>query len=145
LRDVMPSLLNTADFGVRQALAGESGDLRLLRSELVAGLDCAFADALAGGQELSLGPRGERAGAHAGEHLKRRAELFSGVEASALASQSFPVEQVRAGEVETDAVTGEVHDRVAVQALGGVALAQQRAHTGLGSEHPLRADHTGAP
>ena len=79
------------------------------------------------------------------EHLKRGAELFSGVEAAALASQPFPVEQVRAGEVEPDTVTGEVHDRVAVQALGGLALAQQRAHTGFDSEQPLRADHTGAP
>ena len=40
-------------------------DLGLLRSELVPGLDGAFADALARRQELSLGPRGERVGAHA--------------------------------------------------------------------------------
>jgi hypothetical protein len=104
-----------------------------------------FADPLAGGQELSLSPRGEGVGAHVGEHLKRGAELFSGVEAAALASQPFPVEQVRAGEVEPDAVPAEVHDRVAVQALGRPALAEQRAHTGFDSEQPLRADHTGAP
>jgi hypothetical protein len=62
-------------------------------------------------------------GAHAGEHLDRGAELFAGVEAAALASQPFPVEQVRAGEVEPDALTGQVHDRVAILPVGGAALA----------------------
>jgi hypothetical protein len=62
--------LTSADIGVRQAFAGESGDLSLLRGELVAGRNRAFANALACRQELSLGASSERRGAHTREHLK---------------------------------------------------------------------------
>jgi hypothetical protein len=44
-----------ADRGVRQAVAGESRDLRLLSRELLASLNAAFADAFARCQQLALG------------------------------------------------------------------------------------------
>ncbi len=49
-----------ADLGVREAVAGEPRDLGLLGGEVVPGLDGAFADTLAGGQQLALGALGER-------------------------------------------------------------------------------------
>ena len=52
-----------ADLGVRAAVAGEPGDLRLLRRERVARLGGALARRLAGGQQLAAGALGERLGA----------------------------------------------------------------------------------
>ena len=69
-----------ADVRVREAVAGEPRDLDLLGGQLLAGLDPALADALAGGQQLTLGARGERLGAHAREQLERGAQLVAGVE-----------------------------------------------------------------
>ena len=63
--------------------------------------------------------------------------MLSGVEAAAFASQPLPVEEVGPGELEPHTGTGEVRDRLAVQALGGLALAQQRAHTRFDSDRPI--------
>ena len=68
-----------ADLGVRQSVAGEPGDLRLLRREHVARLDRALAHRLAGGQELAAGALGERLGADAAEHLVGGAQLLARV------------------------------------------------------------------
>jgi hypothetical protein len=51
-----------ADFRVRQSVAGEPRDLRLLGGELVAGLDGAFPDALARRRQLALGAVGKPLG-----------------------------------------------------------------------------------
>ena len=68
-----------ADLGVREAVAGEPRDLGLLGGELVPGLDGAFADTLAGGQQLALGAAGERLDTHRVEHLERGAQLLASV------------------------------------------------------------------
>src|SRR4051794_40646252 len=57
------------DVRVRDPLAGEPCDLSLLSREVLPGLNGAFADSLAGGQQLALGAFGERGGTHLGEHL----------------------------------------------------------------------------
>src|SRR4051812_17356314 len=137
-----------ADLRIRKAVTCEPRDLSLLGGELVvafdAGLDAALADMLTRRQELALGAPGERLGAHACEHLERGAQLLAGVDAAALTSQPFPVEEVSPGELEPDKGAGEMRDRLAVQTVGDIALAEQRTHARFDSERPLRADHAGA-
>jgi len=60
-------------------------DLGLLSGELIPGLDAAFADVLACGQELALGPRGERSTPIAGEQLERGTQLLARVRPTAFA------------------------------------------------------------
>src|SRR3954468_24594504 len=126
-----------ADLGVGEAVAGETGDLGLLRGELLAGLDAAFADALAGCQQLALGTLGERLGAHGIEHLERGAQLLAGVQATPLIPQPLAVDEMGAGEVHPQARASEPLDRLSIQALGRVALAEQRAAARLGPEAPF--------
>ena len=83
-----------ADLGVRQAVAREPRDLSLLSRVLLPGLDAARADILAGGQELALGPPGERLHTHRREHFERGAQLLAGVQAPSLAAQPLAVEKV---------------------------------------------------
>ena len=54
-------------------------------------------------------------------------KLCPRVDPGALPAQPLSVQQVRAGEVGADAGTAKPLDRLAVPALGGVALAQLRA------------------
>jgi hypothetical protein len=75
-----------ADVGVRETVAGETGDLSLLRGEFIAGLDTAFADLLAGGQQLALGAGGERLDLHRTEQLERGAQLSPGIPAAPVTS-----------------------------------------------------------
>src|SRR3954452_15237887 len=136
------------DLRIRKALTCEPRDLSLLGGELVApldaGLDAALADMLAGRREFALGAPGERLGAHSCAHLKRGAQLLAGVDAAALTSQPFPIEEVSPGELEPDTGTGEMRDRLAVQTLGALALAEQRTHARFDYERPPGADHAGA-
>src|SRR4051794_35574665 len=118
-------------------------DLGLLGGQLVAGLDGAFADMLAGRQELALGPSGERLGPHAREHLERGAQLFAGVEPAALAPQPLAVEQVGAGELHADARACEPFDRLAIEAVGLVAFVEERAAAGVDPECPVGAAGAG--
>ena len=52
----------------------------------------------------------ERLGAHAGERLKRGAQMLSGVEAAAFAAEPLPVKKVSPRELESRTGTGEVLD-----------------------------------
>jgi hypothetical protein len=63
--------------------------------------------------------------------------MLSGVEAAPFAPQPLPVQEVSPCELEPHSATSEVQDRLAVQAVSGFALAQQRAHTRFDSECPL--------
>jgi hypothetical protein len=78
------------------------------------------------------------------ERLKRGAQLLSGVEAAPLAAQPLPVQKLRPGELESYPGAGEVHDRLAVETVGDIALAQQRAYTGFDCARPTGADHAGS-
>jgi hypothetical protein len=53
-------------------------------------------------------------------------ELAAGVEASALATQPFAVNEMGSGELRADAGALEPGDRLAVEARGGGVLAEQR-------------------
>ena len=57
-----------------------------------------------------------------------------------LAAQPLAVQQLRAGEVDARSrLRAEPLDRLAVERLGSLALAQQRARAGLAPERPVRA------
>ena len=128
----MPSFVNTlcrchstvrglmnssrADLRVRVPVAGEPGDLRLLRRELVARLDRALAHGLRRWPASSRRARSANASAPMRrEHLVRRAQLLARVDAPVLAPQPLAVEQLGAGEVDRDAAAGQPLDRLAVE------------------------------
>jgi hypothetical protein len=83
-----------------------------------------FAYGFAGGQQFPEGAVGEPFDAHCDEHLVGRAELLTCVDASVLAAQPFAAEQMRACQVSTHPGTAEPLDRLAVEVLGDLALAQ---------------------
>jgi hypothetical protein len=113
-----------ADGGVRKAVAGQSRNLSLLGGELLARFDGALADALAGGLQLTLGARDECLRAHAREQLERGAQLVAGVEAAPLATQPLAVEQVGPCELQAHAGAPQPRDRLLVEPIGGVAVAE---------------------
>src|SRR3954447_10486776 len=128
-----------ADLGVGEAAAREARDLRLSRREPLPRFGGASAWGLAGGLQLARGAFGERLEAHRREHLVRSAQLLASVQAPFLAAQPFSVEQMGAGEVDPDARAREPLDRLAVEALGGLVLAEQRARAGLDAPRPFGA------
>src|SRR4051812_35585073 len=71
-----------SDVRVRDAVASESCDLGLLNSEVIPGLNGAFADPLAGGQQLALGAFGKPPGTHLGEHPIGSPQLLPSVHPS---------------------------------------------------------------
>ena len=75
-----------ADLDVCESVAGQPRDLRLLGGQGAAGFDAAFADGLAGGQELASGAVGERFDAPPRQHLVGRAQLLASVDPPLLAS-----------------------------------------------------------
>jgi hypothetical protein len=68
-----------------------------------------------------------------------RAEPRPGVDATALPTQPFAVQQVRAGEFCPNAGVAKPLDRLAVEGLGGFALAQQCTRTRLDTQRPIGA------
>src|SRR5215204_2218495 len=73
-----------ADLGVRPTVAGELGEVRLLRSELVAGVIAALGGLLARGQPLVPRTLGESPRAHRDQRLARDPQLLARIHASAL-------------------------------------------------------------
>src|SRR6185437_14721875 len=76
-----------ADLRVGQAVAGEPGDLLLLRRELAARLGTALAYLFTRRQQLAAGALGERLHPDRGEHVMGRTQLFARVGTPALATQ----------------------------------------------------------
>src|SRR4051794_40934422 len=129
-----------ADLGIRAALGGEACDLRLLRGEPVTRVGRALAHSLAGRHPLTS--RAFNESVHAGDlrpHPVRDPEMLTSFGAPALASQPLAVDQVSAGEGRTYPRAAQTHDRLAIQLLGNVALAEQRARARLDAERPVRA------
>ena len=93
------------------------------------------------GEELAPRSRRERLDAHRGQRVVGGAQLFTGVDAAALSTQPFAVEQVGAGVLDADLGSAETRDRFAIVRFGGVALAQQRADSGFDSQCPLGRGH----
>src|SRR3954453_3946803 len=117
-----------ADLGIRAALGGEACDLRLLGGEPVARVGRALAPRLAGPPPLAGRAFGESV--HAGDirpHPVRDPEMLTSFGAPALASQPLAVDEVGAGERRSYARAAQTGDRLAIQRLRNVALAEQRA------------------
>src|SRR6516225_8564408 len=82
-----------ADLRVRQAVAGEPGNLLLLRGELLDRAGAALARLLTRRQQLAAGAFGERLHPDRGEQVIGGAQLLARVQAPALAAQPLPVQQ----------------------------------------------------
>ena len=98
----------------------------MARGELAVPGGGARAGGLAGGPQLAAGPLGERLHADLSEHLVRGAQLRPRLGPPALAAQPLTVQQVGAGELGPNAGAAEPADRLAVPALGVLAVAEQR-------------------
>src|SRR3954452_25028231 len=117
-----------ADLGVRAAFRGEACDLRLLRGEPVARVGGSLAHRLAGRHPLtSRAFRESVPTGDLGPHPVRDPEMLTSFGAPALASQPLAVDQVGAGERRTYPRAAQTRDRLAIQLLSNVALAEQRA------------------
>ena len=123
-----------ADLRVGVARDGEPGDVRLLGRKRGGRLDRALAHRLAGGRQLVPRAFGECLHAHRGQHVVSGPQLLTGVCAAVLAAQPLAVEQVRAGELGPQLGAAEPADRLPVQTLGRLALAQQRTGTRLDAQ-----------
>ena len=64
-------------------------------------------------------------------------ELFPGVDAAVLAAQPFAVQQVRAGQFRAEPGAAEPFDRLPVEVLRRLALADQRAAAGRDAQPPV--------
>src|ERR1700747_1588497 len=103
-----------ADLHVGAAADGEPGDVRLLAGELAGRLDRPLAHRVAGGQQLTPGPLGERLDAHRGEQAWGGRQWGAGVRARFWAAQHFAVQEVSAGHGRAHAGTAEPLDRLAI-------------------------------
>src|SRR3954452_24931223 len=128
-----------ADLGIRAALGGEACDLRLLRGEPVARVGRALAHRLAGRHALTSRAFSESVHADIRPHPLRDPEMLTSFGAPALASQPLAVDQVGAGERRAYPRAAQTRDRLAIQLLSNLALAEQRARARLDAERPVRA------
>jgi hypothetical protein len=113
--------------GLDRPSPASRGDLGLPGGELGGGTGRAFAYSLGGGTQLARGSFSESVSSHGDEHLVCGAQLLAGIGAPVLAAQPVAVEQMSAGEVHPGVGAAEAVDRLAVQVLGGLALARQGA------------------
>src|SRR2546423_13121768 len=71
------------------------------------------------------------------------AQLLARIEPPALPAQPFAVQEVSAGEVHPDASPGEPLDRLAIEPLGGLAIAEERPRARLDAQRPVRSTGSG--
>src|SRR4051812_18030086 len=115
----------------------------LLRREFVAALDGGPAAGPSGRQQTAFRAAGECLDAHRRQHVVGGAQLFARLDAPAFAPQPLAVEQMGAREVGPDPGAAEPFERLAIQAVCRLALAQQRAATRLRSERPFSCTGAG--
>jgi hypothetical protein len=153
-REVMPSFVNTlrrcrstvrelrnssapiSGFGrpslARQAICRSRG------GQLVTRRLGALVDRLPGGQQLAAGAVGERLGLHRGEHLVGGPQLDPGISSPVPASEPFPVDEMSTSKGHGAAATAELLDRLTVQKLGVIAVADKRARARFDALAPRR-------
>src|SRR5262249_18296347 len=129
-----------ADLWIAQAIAGQPGDVGLLRGQGGGCLEAALPYPLARSGQLPARSLGESFHAYRDELVVGRAQLFSGVGASALVPQPLAVEQVRAGEFRAQPRAAQPVDRLTIEVLGRGAGGQEGTRTGLDSESPVAGD-----
>jgi hypothetical protein len=110
-----------ADLLVGSSLAGQLGDLLLLRSQVGAGIFAALAHLLTGRLELSPRAFGEGLDAHGRERVERGPQLVAGIDPPLLPAQPFAVDQVGAGQVGRHPGSAQQFDRLAVLLFGRAA------------------------
>ena len=115
-----------ADLRIAEPVTSEPGDLQFLRGELIARLDLALADGLTRGQQLATAALGERLHPHRGEAFVGSPELLARVPAAALPAEPLAVQKMGADQGGTRAGAAEPLDRLAVEALRGLTVAEQR-------------------
>ena len=159
MRDFTPSLRNDlaqvvldraradeqlrGDLAVRVSLRHEARDLRLLRRQLTQGVDGAFASVLAGRLQLDARALGERLHAEVGEEAVGRPQLPACINASALTSQPFAVEEVSTSEIDGHPSSTESVDRLDVELLGSLIVREERLRARRDPEGPVRPAHPG--
>jgi hypothetical protein len=84
----------------------------LLRGELAVGVDLAFADLLAGGEQFPARTLGEGVGADRGEQVVGGVQLVAGVEPPLLATEPLAVEQVGPGKLGPQRCAAQPLDRL---------------------------------
>src|SRR5262249_7318472 len=101
-------------------------DLALLTCELIACLRAPLAHLLSSRRELDPRALGERFNTHRSEPLVCHAELSPRVDPSILTSEPLPVQQLSSGCGDADTGPLEPFDRLAIECVGDLALADQR-------------------
>src|SRR5580693_813510 len=125
------------DLRVGGAVPGQPGDQRFLRGQGIWRLDGAFADLATAGPQLDARPFGKRRGADRIKDLMGAGELIAGVTPAPLAAQPLAVDQVGAPQFHPQAGAAETVDRLTVEVLGVLAVADQRPRAGLDTKHPV--------
>jgi len=111
--------------------------MRFLRGELVdVDVLTPLADLLPGRDQLAAGAFGECLGPGRYEDLVRCPQLVPGVDAPVLAAQPLPVDQVSAGEGHDAPAAAQLVDRLLVEELGFMALADQGPRARLDAPGP---------
>ena len=101
------------------------------------GVDLAFADLLAGGEEFPARALGEGVGADRVEQVVGGLQVVAGVEPAVLPAEPLTVEQVRPGQVGPQRSATQPLDRLGVALLGLPALADQRSRARLQALRPV--------
>src|SRR5690606_35309718 len=86
-----------ADLARSRPGGDQSCDVQFMGRELIGRLGGALARVLTGGAEFACGARGERRGAHVGQHSIRGAQLVPGLLPPPLAAQPLAVDEVSTG------------------------------------------------
>src|SRR6266702_8913633 len=74
----------------------------------------------------------------------RGTQLLAGVDTPVLPAQPLPVQEVGAAEFHAQPGAGEPAERLAVQSLGRLVIADQRSRAGLDAERPVTPAGAGA-
>src|SRR3984957_7741596 len=115
-----------AKLRIAEPVTSEPGDLHFLRGELIARLGLTLADGLAGSQQLATAALGQRLSRHRGEAVVGSPELLARVPAAVLPAEPLAVQKMGAHQGGTHAGAAEALDRLTVEALGGLTVADQR-------------------
>ena len=124
---------------VREPLGRQARDLGLLRGQLVPRLDAALAHRLSGGLQLALSALRERSRSHLREGLVGCSQLLASIDAAVLAAQPLAVEQLGARGLDAKAALTQQRDRLPVEIVCVVTLADKGTRARLDAARPRRA------
>src|SRR3954454_5595490 len=126
------------DLSVRASARRQAGDLLLLWRQIIDGVGGVTASMLACRFQLDSRALSERLDAERVEQAARRPQLLARIEASASTPEPFPVEQMRAGEVDGHPSSTQPLDGLHVQVLGDVVVREQRFGARGDPDGPVR-------